>query len=175
MKRRPRIAERRDMRGIPLLAVGFLTAAALAFAGQASAATPVIGTFQFNEQFIDEGASAACGFPVSVDLTGGGMYRVFLDEQGNPTRIQVHTDATGTMSANGISLQEVDHNTDFIDLQAGTETLVGIVFREFLPGLGIVIMDVGRVSGTDGSVTFEAGPHPALDGDLTRLCAALTP
>lgn len=27
----------------------------------------------------------------------------------------------------------------------------------------------------DGSVLFEAGPHPALKGDFAALCAALTP
>jgi hypothetical protein len=62
---------------------------------------------------------------VSVDLTGTGRFWVFADEQGNPTRVQVHTDATGTMSANGISLQEADHNTQVIDLVDGTETEVG--------------------------------------------------
>ena len=48
--------------------------------------------------------------------------------------------------------------------------------REFLPGLGVVIMDRGKVSATaDGTITFEAGPHPALDGDFAALCAALPP
>jgi hypothetical protein len=37
-------------------------------------------------------------------------------------------------------------------------------------------MDRGRVSATaDGSITFEAGPHPAPDEDFAALCAALTP
>jgi len=160
------------------LAAAFALCAGLVFAaaGQASAATPMIGTFLIDDHFVDEGASAACGFPVSVDLTGTGRFWVFVDEQGNPTRVQVREDATGTMSANGISLQEVDHNTQFFDLAAGTQTEVGIVFRESLPGLGVVIMDRGRVSATaDGTITFEAGPHPGLDGNLAALCAALTP
>jgi hypothetical protein len=160
------------------LAAAFALSAGLVFAaaGQASAATPMIGTFPIDDHFVDEGASAACGFPVSVDLTGTGRFWVFVDEQGNPTRVQVREDATGTMSANGISLQEVDHNTQFFDLAAGTQTEVGIVFRESLPGLGVVIMDRGRVSATaDGTITFEAGPHPGLDGNLAALCAALTP
>ena len=160
------------------LAAAFALSAGLLFAaaGQASAASPVIGTFPIDDHFVDEGASAACGFPVSVDLTGTGRFWVFVDAQGNPTRVQVREDATGTMSANGISLQEVDHNTQVFDLVAGTTTEVGIVFREFLPGLGVVIMDRGKVSATaDGTITFEAGPHPALDGDFAALCAALTP
>ena len=100
---------------------------------------------------------------------------MFFDDQGNPIRIQVREDATGTMSGNGISLREVDHNTKTVELD-GTTTEVGIVFREFLPGAGVVIMDRDRVSATsDGTVTFEAGPHPALDDDFAALCTALTP
>lgn len=160
------------------LAAAFAVSVGLLFAvaGHASAAPPRIGTFPIDDHFVDPGASAACGFPVTVDLTGTGRFWVFVDAQGNPTQVQVREDATGTMSANGISLQEVDHNTQFIDLTAGTQTEVGIVFREFLPGIGVVIMDRGRVSATaDGTITFEAGPHPALDGNFAALCAALTP
>ena len=153
--------------------VGFtvlwLSAAALA-------APPHIGTFPINDQFTDDGASAACGFDVNVHLVGTVRYVAFFDPQGQLTSVQLHNNLTGSMSANGITLNEVDHNTDTINLVKGTETEVGIVFRESLPGTGVAIMDVGRLSGTlDGSLLFEAGPHPALDGDLTTLCAALTP
>jgi hypothetical protein len=150
--------------------------AALCLAGPAGASQPDTGTFPINEQFTDEGASAACGFDVTVHLAGTVRYVAFFDAQDELTSVQLHTNATGTMTANGITLIEVDHNTDTTNLVDGTETLVGIVFRESLPGLGIAIMDVGRLSGTlDGTLLFEAGPHPALDGDLTTLCAALTP
>ncbi len=150
--------------------------AALCLAGPAGASQPDTGTFTIDEQFTDDGASAACGFDVNVHLAGTVRYIAFFVDQGELISVQLHTDATGTMTANGIILNEVDHNTDTINLVDGTETLVGIVFRESLPGLGIAIMDVGRLSGTlDGTLLFEAGPHPALDGDLTTLCAALTP
>jgi hypothetical protein len=145
-------------------------------AGPAYASEPQTGTFPIDEQFTDDGASAACGFDVNVHFAGTVRYIAFFDDQGELTSVQLHYNTAGTMTANGITLNEVDHNTDTVDLVDGTETLVGIVFREFLPGLGVVIMDRGRVSGTlDGPVLFEAGPHPALDGDFTALCAALTP
>ena len=160
------------------LAAAFALSAGLVFtaAGQASAATPVIGTFPIDDHFVDEGASAACGFPVSVDLTGTGRFMVFVDAQGNPTQVQVHEDATGTMSANGISLQEVDHNIQFFDLAAGTQTEVGIVFREFLPGPGCC--HHGPRPGCPPSM--ERSPsRPALirrwTENLAALCAALTP
>jgi hypothetical protein len=150
--------------------------AALCLAGPADASTPQTGTFPIDEQFTDDGANAACGFDVDVHFAGTVRYIAFFDNQGNLTSVQLHTNATGTMTANGITLDEVDHNTETIDLVDGTDTEVGIVFRESLPGLGIATMDRGRVSATlDGNLLFEAGPHPALDGDFTTLCAALTP
>jgi hypothetical protein len=153
--------------------VGFTV---LCLAGTAYASEPLTGTFPIGEQFTDDGASAACGFDVTVHFAGTVRYIAFFDDQGQLTSLQLHYNTTGTMAANGITLNEVDHNTDNINLVDGTETVVGIVFREFLPGLGVVIMDRGRVSGTlDGTVLFEAGPHPALDGNFTALCAALTP
>jgi hypothetical protein len=141
------------------------------------ATTPITGRFPFQDHFVDEGASAACGFPVTADVTGIRTIQVLFDRSGTPIRLQVHINGTGTMSANGIALQESDHVTEFIDLVSGNETDVGLVFREVLPGLGIVIMDRGRVTiAPDGSsVLFVAGPHPALDGDFGSLCAALTP
>jgi len=161
------------MRAITSTIVGF---AVLCVAGAADASQPQTGTFPIDEQFIDDGASAACGFDVNVHFAGTVRFIAFFDAQGDLTSVQLHTNATGTMTANGITLDEVDHNTETINLMDGTDTEVGIVFRESLPGLGIVIMDRGRVGATlDGTLLFEAGPHPALDGDFTALCAALTP
>ena len=145
-------------------------------ASPAEAVPPLSGEFATDAQFVDDGASAACGFDVTVSITGTGSYTVLLDHAGNPVRAIVHENSTGTMSANGISLREADHNTQFFDFQTGTTSQVGIVFREFLPGYGVVIMDRGRLTAAaDGTLTFEAGPHPALDGDFAALCAALTP
>jgi hypothetical protein len=150
--------------------------ATFALGTSAWASTPITAHFPFEDHFVDEGASAACGLPVTVDSTGTRTIQVLFDQSGNPIRLQVHINATGTMSANGIVLQEADHGSEFIDLVSVNETDVGLVFREVLPGLGIVIMDRGRVTvAPDGSVLFEAGPHPALDGDFASLCAALTP
>jgi hypothetical protein len=151
--------------------------ATLALGTSAGATTPITGRFPYQDHFVDEGASAACGFPVTADVTGVRTFQVLFDRSGTPIRLQVHINGTGTMSANGIALQESDHVTEFIDLVSGNETDVGLVFREVLPGLGIVIMDRGRVTiAPDGSsVLFVAGPHPALDGDFASLCAALTP
>lgn len=151
--------------------------AGLALAGAAHAATtPVVGHFEHEFQYIDDGASAACGFPVSFDQIDRGTFQVFFDQQDNPIRVQVHVSTNGTASANDITLLEHGQENTFYDLAQGTQTDASLEFRVSLPGLGVVIMDRGRlVFDADGNVVFEAGPHPALAGNFAPLCLALTP
>lgn len=77
-----------------------------AFAGQASAITPAIGTFPISETFVDDGVSEACGFPVTVTIAGDGRFQVFFDQSGNPIRVQVEVNDTGTFSANGLTVDQ---------------------------------------------------------------------
>jgi hypothetical protein len=92
--------------------------------------------------------------------------QVLYDAAGNPIRAQVHGNIEGTVTANGITLREIEHGQTFYDLTDGSQTLVGLIFR---------VADVGRlVFDAEGNVTFEAGPHPALHGDFAALCAALS-
>ena len=132
------------------------------------------GTFPVVDQFVDPGASGACGFPVTADLEGLGRFEVHLDAAGNATDIAIHISRTGTLSGNGVTLSEFDRINVFIDLRSGSQREVGIEFRVSPPGGNPVIFDRGRlVFDTDGNVTFVAGPHPALDGDFAGLCEAL--
>jgi hypothetical protein len=55
---------------------------ALVVAGQTRATTPVIGSFPIDETFVDDGASAACGFPVTATTTGTGHFQVFFNDAG---------------------------------------------------------------------------------------------
>jgi hypothetical protein len=154
------------------LSVGFLFAAA----GPASAAPPEIGTFPLSETFVDEGASAACGFPVTATITGTGRFQVFFDQSGNPVHVQVKENTSGTFSANGLSVSQTSHTLSIINLVTGTETDIGIIIHVSLPGGGTLYLDRGRlVVDANGNVVFEAGPHPSLHGDFPGLCAALTP
>jgi hypothetical protein len=142
----------------------------------AALATPP-ETFRIPHQdtFIDEGASAACGFDILFEVSGIQTIQVLYDAAGNPIRVQVHGNIEGTVSANGITLREIERGQIFYDLTDGSQTLVGLVFRVFLPHGGTVIADVGRlVFDAEGNVIFEAGPHPALHGDFAALCAALS-
>ena len=132
------------------------------------------GTFPVEDHFVDQGASDACGFPVSVDLTGRGSFQVRFDGDGNPTDVTIHVYRTGTMSGNGVTLSEFDRINLFIDLTSGEQRDAGIEFRVSAAGSAPAIFDRGRlVFDGNGNVTFDAGPHPALDGDFSGLCAAL--
>jgi hypothetical protein len=61
------------------------------------------------------------------------------------------------------------------DLVAGTRTVVGKAFVMTDPGNGIVIQDTGRVvHDAPYHVSFEAGHHEVLHGDIDQLaCSAL--
>jgi hypothetical protein len=55
----------------------------------------------------------------------------------------------------------------------GQTASVGMRFRVAFPGLGVVLLDAGRiVFDADGNVVFEAGPHQVFNEDFTEFCAA---
>lgn len=153
--------------------------------GQTQARATPPDMFQFPEQehvAVLEPESTVCGFPVSLDSSGVIRVHVLFDAQGNPVRIDVWGNKTGVLSANGIQLRFFSNDHKFFDLRTQTVTELGIVFRYSAPGLGVVLMDRGRlVWNIDangemvGDPIFEAGPHPSLHGDFRGLCAALTP
>jgi hypothetical protein len=165
----------RPMRTLIAIVIG-LAAALAVLAPTAALATPP-DTFRIphEDTFIDEGASAACGFDVLFEVSGIQTIQVLYDAAGNPIRIQVHGNIEGTVSANGITLREIERGQIFIDLVEGTDTEIGLLSRISLPGGGTVVAEVGRlVFDAEGNLIFEAGPHPALHGDFAALCAALS-
>ena len=158
------------------LGVVIVAALTLSFAGTSAAATPDIFTFPINETFVDDGASAACGFQILATNTGTARVEVFFDNTGAPVRVQVEENVIESFTANGVTINGAGHTLDVFDLLNGTETLTGLVIRVPLPGGGILYLDRGRlVFDENGNLVFEAGPHPSLHGDFDGLCAALTP
>jgi hypothetical protein len=152
--------------------------------GPAHAATALTGHFPIEEHIavLDPPESSTCGFPISFDRIGQGTFQVFFDNLGNPIRFHVLEQSTGTLSANGIELRAASTDNKFYDLQNQTLTEVGLVFSYSAPGVGVILMDRGRLifnidtNGEPfGPPVFEAGPHPLLHGDLRGLCAELTP
>jgi hypothetical protein len=172
----------RQGRVIASLACATAASAALV-GGRAEAATPITGHFPIEDHIaVLEPESTVCGFPVRVDLSGQGTFEVFFDQEGAAVGANVAEHSAGTLSANGITLRFASSDNEHYDFQAGTLAEVGLVFRYSGQGVGAVLMDRGRliwnVDGNGemiGPPTFEAGPHPELQGDFGELCAALTP
>jgi hypothetical protein len=160
------------------LAVVLLGAVALVVVpiGTARATPPQI------EAFSDAGSFEIGPCPSGVTLTETYTEDItaitFFDRTGNAIRLQVHFDYMGVVTnpSNGISVKDPGHGARFIDLVAGTRTLVGLYYSTTVPGGGVLFHDVGRlVRGPDGSLTFEAGPHDVLaaGSDVGFFCAAV--
>jgi hypothetical protein len=114
-----------------------------------------------------------CGFPITFDYTRSVRSTTFFDRHGNATAVRFHIAITGTDTAKGVTLQDTAVHNSLDDLTTGSETRVGMDFLVKLPGGGVITVGGGKVVvDQDGTVTFEAGPHPFLDGDLDAYCAA---
>ena len=153
----------------------------LVLAATAGATGPSIGHFSLSGEAIDPGASAACGFTITDTFTDTGTFQVLFDVQGNPVRMQVMTSSTGTVTANGITLLAHGQDNLFFNIPDQTVMEVGLPGMAYLPGLGVVIQDAGRLLWSfdafvnGGPPLVEQGPHPSLNGNIGALCAALTP
>jgi hypothetical protein len=158
------------------LAAGGVLAASPAAA--LAATPPLTGSFAFEDQFtVQPGDTASCSFPVAVDLQVRGRFQLFLDAQGQPVRVLLHENWTGTGTANGKYVIEHAAQNDIVDLISGANGVVGQIHDQ-VPFGGVVIHDSGllRFDG-NGNVTFEAGSHQGFDGDPTAIqefCAALS-
>jgi hypothetical protein len=101
----------------------------------------------------------------------------FYDADGNPVKVVVHDGftETDTNSVTGKSLPFSQTWVNTLDLVAGTRTVVGKAIVMTDPGKGIVIQDTGRVVfDAPHHVSFEAGRHEPLHGDIDQLaCSAL--
>jgi hypothetical protein len=159
------------------LALISIAGAALALAAPTAqgATPPHTGSYTIDEHFIVQpGDTASCAFPISIDLQGQGHIQLFFDDQGQPSRFLKHETWTGTLSANGKQLTEHAAQNDSGDLTTNTGTNAGQIHDQAQLG-GVVIHDVGLLRfDADGNVTFEAGPHQGLTGNVAGLCAALS-
>jgi hypothetical protein len=159
-------------------------AALLGLSTTAVAAPPENGHFPIEEHIaVLEPESSVCGFPISYDVSGQGTFQVFFGADGNRTGAHVLTVTSAELSANGITLRARSANNRQYDFIENTLVETGLVFQYQFPGIGVVLMDRGRlVWNIDpetgemvGEPVFEAGPHPQLHGEYGNLCAVLTP
>jgi hypothetical protein len=162
-----------------LVALSMVVLTALvALPGGALAAKPVVETEHFEGLFdlgtCPSGVSLVEPFTFDLRLT------TFVDEAGAPVRIQGHARFTGVVTnpVTGQSVEDLGRVTVTIDVATGSTTVTGLGYTSTIPGVGVVIHDVGRlVTQADGTVTFEAGPHDVFDSHgndpIEAFCAIL--
>jgi hypothetical protein len=127
----------------------------------------------------DEGSAflADCGaFQIIDDYDSNFTVRRMRDRNGTVIRLieEVWGVDNFRNSVTGYSIPGPYHNNTFVDLQSRTAAIAGIIFRAQVPGVGSVVLDLGRVIvDREDNVYFSAGPHQFLDGDIAALCAAL--
>ena len=142
--------------------------ACLAVPGVASATgAPVVGKYEFPpETHID---TDTCGFPITVTLHESGTFQVFFDAAGNQRTLVLHATQVGTDSANGKTLNEINHTTETIDLATGAERDRGAGLQK-LPDGGVVAV----ISGLERADGTQAGRHDLPVDNPTAYCAALS-
>ena len=97
---------------------------------------------------------------------------ITYDRDGNVLQVIAHHHQQDTFTANGKTLTEDDHWTDFF-YPDGTSASVG-THTHIRGDTGIVLRDSGRVEqAADKSVLFIAGPHPQFLG--RTFCRDLLP
>jgi hypothetical protein len=163
-----------------LITVAAMMAAMLAAMADSAAATkPIVeeGTITPDEPV----PIGDCdGFQVLDDFVLNFRTKLFFDENGELVRIVEQINGTDTFinSATGKQFTSRFQNTEHFDFTAQpVRAVTGVQALLTVPGSGAVLLDVGRIVTnleTD-EVTFQAGPHQLVEGDLAGLCEALAP
>jgi hypothetical protein len=124
-----------------------------------------------------------CEFPVVDEEVGTFLVSDFFDKDGNivQTLITAFGQLTLTFSNPENGKTVVTHNeTQMIRItydEDGSPDLIyraGVIFAFTAPGMGTVLMQVGRlVQVFGGGFEFVAGQYQLLAGDFDELCQAL--
>jgi hypothetical protein len=167
-----RITWRTSAVTIVTLAVGIVAAAP---AGATPPTREDLGVFPY--EFSVDCSPYGFNFSNIVQGEESLWIETFYNAGGNPIRVVVHDGftETDTNSVTGKTLPFSQTWVNTFDLVAGTRTVVGKAFAMIDPGQGIVIQDMGRVVfDAPYHVSFEAGHHEVLHGDIDQLsCSAL--
>jgi hypothetical protein len=153
-------------------------AAGLVAAASADATPPTredLGVFPY--EFSVDCSPYGFAFANNVQGQESLWVETFYNADGNAVKVVVHDGftETDTNSVTGKTLPFSQVWVNTFDLVAGTRTVVGKAFLMTDPGEGVVILDSGRVVfDAPFHVSFEAGRHDVLHGDIDQLaCTAL--
>jgi hypothetical protein len=151
------------------------------------AVSPVAANTRTQRTIVVDGTdpdAGFCSYPVSLTESGTFAIADYFDKSGVlyksiVTSYQGQLTLTLFNPANGKSVTTQNESQVIIvewlpDGSPASITRTGVTFAFTYPGLGTVLLNVGRleVDRTTGSV-FVAGPHELLKGDFDELCAAL--
>jgi hypothetical protein len=116
------------------------------------------------------------GFQVFDDYDATIVQTNYYDKDGN--RVEIHQAINGTdtyrQSVTGQSITMGTHFMVHVDTQTMLNSSAGMQYHLMIPGLGHVLLDVGRTvyDLNAGTFVFLAGTHQVAEGDTAGLCAA---
>jgi hypothetical protein len=152
-------------------------AAAFVLVGRAAADQPeVFGPFSFHEEY----SFFNCGFEADVSLDGTFENRAFTNPVRNINYIREEGTVTNPATGSSLSVRhwytELGTPPSNPDEGEGLFTDRGLVTHVVAPGVGLVLIDAGRLVWRypDGLIFEANGNHQLkIDGDISDLCAAL--
>jgi len=154
-----------------LLLVSFVALFAVITPQTVFAARPQIFTFhEEGSQQID-----CVSFMAQRVFTDDQRVIAFSDQAGNPIKFIAQNDINEVLTnlSTGFKLPAPGHFTFTFYPQDGSASRVGMVYHITIPGIGIVVLDAGRVTwDAYGNMTI-SGPHEPLFSD-DQICAALS-
>lgn len=128
-------------------------------AGGAPTITRGGGVDTFEDDFILD----LCGIATETTLTERWTFKEFPD--GSST---LHTVRTFVPADPRLPIEKAGATS--FDSADGSRVVVGTPILLIRPGVGVVVVDAGRVSfDTSGAVSDVRGPHPFLSADLAEL------
>jgi hypothetical protein len=154
-----------------LAVLGLALAMVLSLALPASAKQPTITRFH------DEGSGVPvedCGsFVVLLTFSHDETITTFYDNTGTPIRAQIRFSFSSTLtnSVTGKTAFETGDYTIIADLIGGDAKVVGLVLLIYLPGVGVVTLELGQVTFDHGSIWVTSEPE-ILNGD-SLFCSIL--
>lgn len=162
---------------LALTASAMLIVSPLATAGGERVLREQFGPIEFLAQ-----EAADCGsFTVLADTLYRGHATLHFDAKGNLVKIVAHEYFTETLYNSSDPSKSVTSNPQqsanlLVNVEKSTEWVAGAEVKFTLPGVGVLLHNVGRVvyDTSTGEVLFQAGPHQQLEGDTAALCAALS-
>lgn len=160
-----------------VLAATVLCASPVATAGGDRVLREQFGPFEILGQ-----VAADCGdFTVLADTVYRGHATLRFNAAGDLVQISAHERFTEVLYNSNDPTKSISSNPQqasnlLIHIENSTEWVAGSIFKFTLPGVGVVMHDVGRVvyDTSTGEVLFQAGPQQYLNGDIAALCSVLS-